>query len=194
MPDQIVIVHGFLSTPRHHWFRWLKAQLEKQGTQVILPCMPSPRDPSPEQWLAHLKACVPAPGRRTWFIAHSLGCATLMHYLASLEEDVSVGGAIMVAGFAEPVPAFPQLDKFTRQQMDFGRLKRRVGQWVTVRSLNDDVVPPDLTQALSRWLSAELYSFPAAGHFRQQDGFNQFPALLAVLRDYLPFRPLPQPA
>ncbi len=185
MPDQIVIVHGFLSTPRHHWFRWLKTQLEKQGTRVILPCMPSPRAPSPERWLSHLRACVPTPSRRTWFIAHSLGCITLMQYLASLGEGIRVGGAIMVAGFAEPVPAFPELDNFTRQHIDYGRLKNSVGRWVTLRSLNDDVVPPHFTQTLSRSLCAELYSFPAAGHFREQDGFIQFPALLAVLRDYV---------
>ncbi len=184
MPDKIVIIHGFLSTPRHHWFRWLKAQLEKQGTQVILPCMPSPRAPCPERWLSHLKACVPAPSRHTWFIAHSLGCITLMQYLASLGEGVSVGGAILVSGFAEPVAAFPELDRFTRQQIDYGRLKKIVRQFVTLRSLNDEVVPPDLTQTLSRSLSAELYSFPAAGHFREQDGFIQFPALLEMLHDY----------
>ncbi len=82
-----------------------------------------------------------------------------MQYLASQGEGVAVGGAILVAGFAEPVAAFPELDRFTRQPMDYGRLKRSAGQWVTLRSLNDDVVPPDLTQTLSRSLSAELFSF-----------------------------------
>ena len=188
MPDQIVIVHGFLSTPRHHWFRWLQTQFERQGTRVILPKMPSPRAPRPEHWLAHLKQCVPAPSRRTWFIAHSLGCATLLHYLASLDRDAAVGGVVLVAGFAEPVPSLPELNGFTREKFNFDRLKNAVGQRITLCSLNDDVVPPGLTQTLSRSLSADMHSFPAAGHFRQQDGFIRFPALLEVLNQYLPLR------
>ncbi|WP_413730079.1 RBBP9/YdeN family alpha/beta hydrolase [Sodalis sp. RH22] len=185
MPDRLVIVHGFLSTPRHHWFRWLKAQFENQGTQVILPRMPAPRTPKPEQWLSHLTHSVPTPTCHTWFIAHSLGCIPLMHYLASLNEGRVVGGAILVAGFAEPVPLLPELNDFTRQRIDYRQLKENVHHLITLRSMNDDMVPPDFTLSLSRELSAELYSFPAAGHFRDRDGFCQFPALLKVLHKYL---------
>jgi len=191
MPDQLVIIHGFLSTPRHHWFRWLKVQLEKQGIQVTLPRMPSPRAPNPEHWLSYLKECLPAPTPRTWYIAHSLGCITLMHYLASLEPGVSVGGAVLVAGFAEPVPLLPELNRFSQQPIDFAQLRKNVGRLIMLQSLNDDVVPPRLTKTLSGLLSAELYSFPAAGHFRDRDGFSQFPALLALLHDYLPLQPAP---
>jgi predicted alpha/beta hydrolase family esterase len=181
-PDQLVIVHGFLSTPRHHWFHWLKSQIEKQSIRVILPRMPSPRAPNPEQWLSHLKACVPLPSRNTWFIAHSLGCITLLQYLASV--DVAVGGIVLVAGFTDPVPGLPELNQFTQTGIDFRQVKARAGHRIILQSLNDDVVPNYLTETLSSSLSAELYSFPAAGHFRALDGFNQFPALMAVLKDY----------
>jgi len=181
-PDQLVIVHGFLSTPRHHWFHWLKSQIEKQSIRVILPRMPSPRAPNPEQWLSHLKASVPLPSRNTWFIAHSLGCITLLQYLASV--DVAVGGIVLVAGFTDPVPGLPELNQFTQTGIDFRQVKARAGHRIILQSLNDDVVPNYLTETLSSSLSAELYSFPAAGHFRALDGFNQFPALMAVLKDY----------
>ncbi|TKI06340.1 RBBP9/YdeN family alpha/beta hydrolase [Martelella alba] len=186
MPDQIVIIHGFLSTPRHHWFRWLQAQFERQGARVVLPRMPSPRAPLPEQWLAQLRQCVPAPSRRTWFVAHSLGCATLLRYLSALKQGEAVGGAVLVAGFAEPLPALPELNAFTRDRFNFDRLKQIIGRRVIVRSLNDDVVPPELTATLGRALAAEMYSFPEAGHFRRQDGFMTFPALLELLKRYLP--------
>ncbi|TQI81260.1 hypothetical protein FHU10_3831 [Serratia fonticola] len=185
IPYRVVIVHGFLSTPRHHWFVWLKKQLEKLGIQVVLPTMPSPRSPCSADWLAHLMATVPTVSRHTWFIGHSLGCVTLLHYLALLNEENPVEGAVLVSGFSEPVPLMAELNDFTRQDFDYSQLKKNVGQFVTLCSMNDDIVPAYLTQSLSRSLSAECYSFPSAGHFRAQDGFKQFPELLQVLSDYL---------
>jgi len=36
----IVLVHGWLSSPDQHWFPWLKRELEGRGFHVIAPPMP----------------------------------------------------------------------------------------------------------------------------------------------------------
>jgi predicted alpha/beta hydrolase family esterase len=183
--SQLVIVHGFLSTPRHHWFNWLKARFERQGIAVFLPRLPNPRMPMLADWLATLKQTLPCPDENTWFIGHSLGCITLLHYLDSLTAHHKVGGTILVSGFSEPLPKLPQLDTFTRHVPCFSDLKAVIQQRIALLSLNDQVVPPHMTLQLSRQLSAELYSFADCGHFLGCDGFTRFPALDLILHDAL---------
>lgn len=183
--NNIIIVHGFLSTPRHHWFQWLRQQCEDADIRVLIPQMPKPRAPRPEKWLAKLRNTIDMPNEKTWFIGHSLGCITVLRYLSSLHERLKVGGVILVSGFAEQIETHPELSDFTATQIDFDLLRKAIKHRITILSSNDTIVAPHYTVKLREQLDAELYSFNGCGHFLDCDGFHQFPALRNILRDHL---------
>ncbi|MDX5629096.1 MULTISPECIES: alpha/beta fold hydrolase [unclassified Brenneria] len=183
--NNIIIVHGFLSTPRHHWFQWLRQQCEDADIRVLIPQMPKPRAPRPEKWLAKLRNTIDMPNEKTWFIGHSLGCITVLRYLSSLHERLKVGGVILVSGFAEQIETHPELSDFTATPIDFDLLRKAIKHRITILSSNDTIVAPRYTVKLREQLDAELYSFNGCGHFLDCDGFHQFPALRNILRDHL---------
>ncbi|ATA23304.1 hypothetical protein BIY26_20315 [Brenneria goodwinii] len=183
--NNIIIVHGFLSTPRHHWFQWLRQQCEDANIRVFIPKMPMPRAPKPDKWLAQLSNTLDMPNEKTWFIGHSLGCITVLRYLSSLRGRLRVGGVILVSGFSEQIETHPELSDFTATQIDFDLLRKTINHRITILSSDDTVVAPRYTVKLREQLDAELYSFTGCGHFLDCDGFHQFPALNNILRDYL---------
>lgn len=183
--NNVIIVHGFLSTPRHHWFPWLRRQCEEINHRVFVPQMPMPRAPRPDQWLEQLRHTVAAPNEKTWFIGHSLGCITVLRYLSSLHQHRAVGGVILVSGFSEQIEKYHELDAFTAQHLDFTLLRKMIKHRITILSSDDMVVSPRHTVRLCEQLDAELYRFTGCGHFSHDDGFHQFPALNNILRRYL---------
>ncbi|PWC10152.1 serine hydrolase family protein [Brenneria roseae subsp. americana] len=183
--NNVVIVHGFLSTPRHHWFQWLRQQCEDVNIRVFIPKMPMPRAPEPDRWLEQLSNTISPPDEKTWFIGHSLGCITVLRYLSSLHEQFAVGGVILVSGFSDQVEKYPELNPFTEESIDFDLLRKIIKHRITILSSDDQVVAPHHTMKLCQQLDAELYRFTGCGHFSDDDGFHQFPALNNILRDYL---------
>ncbi|TDB62173.1 RBBP9/YdeN family alpha/beta hydrolase [Photorhabdus khanii] len=181
--DNVVIVHGFLAAPNRHWFPWLKGQYERLNTSVIVPEMPESHAPSPHLWQERLQQSIPNPNERTLFIGHSLGCIATLRYIASLPDDVTIGGVVLISGFSEKLPTLPELSAFTDVSLDFRLLIQKIERRVAILSLNDEIVPPQFTLDLSQQLCAELYGFPDGGHFLDDDGFTTFSNLEKVLKD-----------
>jgi uncharacterized protein len=102
---RVIIVHGYTGDSSKNWFPWLKAELEKLGVSVTVPQMPNTNAPVLTEWLPHLQATVGAPDTETYLVGHSLGCPTILRYLESLKNGEKTGGALLVAGFAEPLTA-----------------------------------------------------------------------------------------
>ncbi|EOZ6020013.1 alpha/beta hydrolase [Escherichia coli] len=48
-------------------------------------------------------------------------------------------------------------------------------------SLNDTIVPTELTLKLSQQLNAPFYALPDSGHFLGDDGINELPLVLQLL-------------
>ncbi|RAW96292.1 MULTISPECIES: RBBP9/YdeN family alpha/beta hydrolase [unclassified Photorhabdus] len=181
--DNVVIVHGLMATPDHHWFPWLKAQYEKLNVNVIVPEMPESHVPSPHLWQEKLQESIPNPNERTLFIGHSLGCITTLRYIASLPDNINIGGVVLIAGFYEKLSTLPELNIFTEENLNFRPLIQKIKQRIAILSLNDEIVSPQFTLNLSQQLQAELYGFPDGGHFLDRDGFTVFPKLEKVLKD-----------
>ncbi|AKH64407.1 MULTISPECIES: alpha/beta hydrolase [Photorhabdus] len=181
--DNVVIVHGLMATPDHHWFPWLKGQYERLNAHVIVPEMPESHAPSPHLWQEKLQESVPNPNEKTLFIGHSLGCIATLRYISSLPDNVNIGGIVLIAGFYEKLSTLPELSIFTEENSDFHPLIHRINQRIVILSLNDEIVPPQFTLNLSQQLRAELYGFPGGGHFLDHDGFTVFPNLEKVLKD-----------
>lgn len=187
---QVYIVHGYMASPGDHWFGWLKSQLEARGARVTILAMPDSSDPDPAAWQRHLQQSVERHDGDSYFVAHSLGCIALLHYLQSLPADTQIGGLLLVAGFSASLPNLPQLDKFTRSpKLEADRIVAMTSQRAVIASRNDAAVPYALTVDLSRQLRAQLSTVEEGGHFLGREGFTTLPVAYELLSAMMSARP-----
>ncbi|MBB3139340.1 RBBP9/YdeN family alpha/beta hydrolase [Halomonas organivorans] len=177
----VYIIHGFMATPDDHWFQWLKDKLEERGIAVNILALPDSFSPDPMIWQKTLEENIDRLNEKTFLVAHSLGCVSLLSYLDDREEDKPIGGLILVSGFVAPLPELPQLNSFVDHQVNFEKIIKVAPQRAVVGSPQDPIVPYSLTEALASDLSADLYSIDGAGHFLAEDGYDSFPQLLDTL-------------
>jgi uncharacterized protein len=88
---RVFIVHGWGGSPKDAWFVWLKKQV---NCQVSIVQLPTPQHPKISSWVAALAKAVKKPDEETFFVGHSIGCQTILRYLAKHPKEI--GGAIFV--------------------------------------------------------------------------------------------------
>jgi predicted alpha/beta hydrolase family esterase len=177
---RLFIIHGWEAAPTAHWFPWLKREAEARGFFVDALEMPNTEHPTLEGWLGHLQKSVGTLDEKTYFVGHSLGCIAILRYLEALLEGQRAGGAILVAGFSEPIE-FEELNSFFPKLLDYEKVRRSVGKIIAFQSSNDRYVPMRYGEILRDRLGAELIVIRNAGHFNTNTGFIQFPQVLEVL-------------
>lgn len=175
----IYIIPGYQATPQSHWFPWLKQAFEQKGVSVHVLELPGPNSPKLQGWLEHLQANIQQHDTHTWFVGHSLGCITLLQHL--MTQHATIGGMVLVSGFAEHLSFLPDLDPFITPSLDFDHLVRMSRHRVVVAAKDDNIVPYPYSLRLSEKLQAEWELFEQGGHFMKQDGFTEFPAIYDVL-------------
>ena len=178
---RLVIVHGFMAAPEHHWFPWLQQQAGQSGLKVTVPRLPDSQAPQPEAWLDALEESIGEPDENSWLVGHSLGCITLLNYLTQRYPLAVAGGLLLVSGFSEPVPGLEMLNSFTREPVNTESVIARIPQRVVIGSLNDQIVPPEYSLRLSQQLSAPFYALPEHGHFLARDGVTELPLITGLL-------------
>lgn len=178
---RLFIVHGYMSKPHNHWFRWLKVQAELLGLSVSIPAMPKPSRPNKQTWVEALRQHVGKIDNRTWFVGHSLGCSAILQFICEQPYKDNPGGIILVSGFTEPVELIPSLNNFTDQLIDTDRIIQNIPYRAVIASLDDYVVPVELTLHLSQKINAFFYGLPNSGHFLGRDGFRKLPLVARLL-------------
>lgn len=177
---KVYIVHGYTASAEKHWFPWLEKALGKEGVTCERLTMPHSENPSPEQWLAHLEQVVSIDAE-TVVIGHSLGCVSLMTFLARHYERPA--GAIFVSGFYQPLETLPQLTPFSNLYAISPPLMNFKS--FVVAALNDSVVPHSYSDALAQHLKADYIRLPQGGHFLDREGCTEFPLILDLIRQLL---------
>lgn len=185
---RLTIIHGYTASAQSHWFPWLKGRMEQHGVAVDILSMPDSNRPQPERWIEHIRQHTAEPDARQFFVAHSLGCIALLRTLQTLPPSQSIGGMILVAGFANRLDNLPELDGFNSQPLDGHAIIQRVAQRLVIASSNDSVVDPRHSLELSRLIDAPLIRIDHAGHFLASDGFVQFAEIDQALQTMLAAR------
>jgi uncharacterized protein len=189
---RIVVVHGLGATARSHWFGALRERYAPRGLDVVVADLPTSEAPVLDEWLTTLAEAVGPVDETTVLVGHSLGCVTLLQHLAAREDDWSLGGLALVAGFAEPVPGLPVTEPFVARALDPAALAARTARRHVLAADDDPVVPRRLTEDLARALDADLTVVEGAGHFLARDGWDRLAALEDVLDAWT--RGVPAPA
>lgn len=146
MAKRALLIHGWGGSPEDGWHPWLRSELEKRGFEVHVPAMPDTEHPKMDAWLKQLIDTAGTPDRDLYLLGHSLGCITILRYLETLEEGQEIGGAVLVAGFADinitllENEDINELKTFFETDVDFEKVKRHCKKFVAIHSDDDPYV------------------------------------------------------
>jgi hypothetical protein len=189
MKKRAYIIHGWDGYPEEGWFPWAKIELEKQGFAVEIPSMPHPERPTIDDWVGQLAKLVGEPDEQTYLIGHSMGCQTILRYLASLNGQ-KVGGAVLVAGFFELVPLEKEEEKaivkpWLETPIDFAKVKAATSNITVILSDNDEWVPLERNVELfKKYLNPIIVTEHAKGHYSGSSGIKELPVVLKATIEY----------
>ena len=175
------IIHGVYAEPNANWFPWLKKKLEGMGYEVIVPKFPTPLDQTLESWLMALSNYENKINEETVLIGHSLGAAFILNYLERTNKRIKA--AIIIAGFHKPLGIqYDELNKtFVGKEFNWDKVKSSCGKFLVFASDNDEYIPFELTEELTRNLNAEFNLVHDGGHLNAKAGYKDFPLLLETI-------------
>lgn len=186
MRKRAVLIHGWEGYPEEGWRPWLKQNLEEKEFQVIIPAMPDTARPTMDTWVPYLAEIVETPDIHTYFIGHSLGCITILRYVETLKRSQTVGGAVLVAGFAHDLEYDGyngELSSFFQTPVNWEEVKTHCDKFIAIHSDDDPWVPVKHNEIFKEKLGAEAIVLHHMKHFSGDDGIHELPvALDSVLK------------
>lgn len=174
---QAYLIHG-TSTKDDDWFPWLE-QAAKPNIQVHRLDLPNPFNPDQDEWNQAADYQIPAQDNLT-LIAHSLGCVTALRYLA--RHQITNANLILVGAFADPLPAYPELNYFMQPRPDLNNVKNKIKQATVITAVDDPIAPYKSAVKVAHEIGAKLVVKKAGGHFLASDGYTEFPLVLKELQ------------
>ncbi len=186
MKQRVFIVHGWDGYPQEGWFPWLKKELEAKGFEVHVPAMPDHSRPKIEIWVPFLARVVWHPDTQTYFVGHSVGCQTVLRYLATLPPDTKVGGVVLVAPWLTLKPEATEDEgskavakPWLETPVEWKKVRRRTKKFVAIMSDDDPYVWESDGKILEQNIGAEVIVEHQRQHFSGADGVTELP----VVRD-----------
>ncbi len=181
---QIFVLHGYSASINDHWFLDLKHQIEDEHTAVTLIPFPDSEHPDVDAWQKVLDEQIPNVNENTYFVAHSLGVITLLHFLQRHGYQ-NIGGMILVSGFSGPLSDISPLDAYIAKSKVDTNYFKDIKKKLVYLSDNDDLVPPKLTVQLAKDIDAPYITVPNGGHFLGREGYTAFPQVVNSLKEML---------
>ncbi len=179
------IVHGWGGNPDEAWMPWLDRELTTAGFTVQRLAMPHPDEPTIDDWVAALTTAVGTPDADTHFVGHSIGCQTIMRYVAGLPEGERVGKLVLVAPWFRLMNLQSGEDDIAREWIekviDTDKVRRISSGILGIFSDNDPVVPKNNADLYRERLGVQVVMLHAKGHIGEDSGVTELP----VARDFL---------
>ena len=176
-----IIIHGVYADPEANWFPWLRTELEKRGFEVIVPKFPTPLDQSLESWNRVFLNYENKINEETVLIGHSLGAAFILNYLERTNKKIKA--AILAAGFHKLLGSqYDEINKtFIGKDFDWEKIKSSCNKFFVFASDNDEYIPFEITEELTKNLNAEFNIVTGGGHLNKNAGYDDFPLLLETI-------------
>lgn len=178
----IILVHGYDGSGPGHWQHWLDETLRARGVDVRFPSLSDPLDPEREAWVTELAELVRARGdREVTFVAHSLGCWAVDHYLAQHGSE-GIRAALLVAP-PSPYSLFEPIQSFLPPPRDAASYARIAERTRVLGSDDDEYASDDEFESFAKRIGASFRLLPGAGHINAAAGFGPFPMALEWLAE-----------
>lgn len=160
----ILILHGWDSGSKEHWYMDAKTFLTNKGYKVYVPDMLGAYYPKKEEWLKIVKNFQPD---ENWIlIGHSLGGVTILKYLE--QATVKVNKVILIATPYEPME-FTPIANFFAGGFDWEIIKTMADKFIVVSEDNDPLVPLDHGKNYAKKLNCQLIVENGFLHFDKID-------------------------
>jgi predicted alpha/beta hydrolase family esterase len=188
--QRVIIVHRWSGNPDSDWYPWLASELKKKGFEVIVPDIKDRDEPKIDVWVNELKKAIGEnPDKDTFFIAHSIGCQTVMRYLETLPEKTKIGGCVFVAGWfnlanleGEEVEAIAK--PWIETPINFEKIKKICDRFVVFLSSNEPYnYVEENAKTFKEKLSAEVTILENKGHFTEDDSIKEMPEVLQKIEE-----------
>lgn len=182
MTKKAIILHGTGSGPDDFWLPWLGRELAAQGYHVTAPQLPEKDTPRLDVWtpfaLAHLSF-----DKDTVLIGHSAGCPLILDVLQRI--DTPIAKAVLVAGFATPIPHMPGDHPMLLQNRDWTKMRNNCRDFIFIHADNDPwgCLPPQ-GEYMRGKLGGTLMVMSGHGHFGSnifKEPYPAFPMLLGAV-------------
>jgi hypothetical protein len=177
---KLIVIHGWEGNPTGGWFPWLKTEMERNGWEVLVPAMPNTNNPELFEWLPFLKQTADKVDENTFMVGHSLGCITILRFLESLPAKEQIGGAILVAGFDNPLKS-KELKNFFQEPIRWQEIKTKCKKFVAIHSMDDPLVPVENALRFKEQLGAKTITLGGFRHFSGDDGVHALPIVAQEL-------------
>ena len=190
MIEHIYIVPRWGGRPQDEWYVWLAAELQGRldHTDIHILDMPNPDQPTIESWPAALKAAVgtnPDMLENTLLIGHSVGCQTILRYLAELPDGVQVHGLLLVAAWWHVDDPSEAMWPWLSAPFDIERAREAAGEVAVIISENDPFTA-DYVQNKRLWeerMGANVTLTKRGGHFSKSVEPNVLDAFVEAFID-----------
>lgn len=162
MPKRVLIIHGWESNSREHWFLEEKSRLEKLGYEVVVPDMPDAFHPKREEWVKVIKAF--NPDKDSLLIGHSLGGVAILRHLE--ETNNKIGKCIFIATPIRKLgKGYEEIENFLEGDFNWERIKNSAEKIIVFNQTKDPAVPLQYGKDLATSLDAELVIVEDDDHF-----------------------------
>lgn len=178
-----IIIPGHNTTPDMHWYQSTKNSLEELGIKTIIIPARKKEEETLENRLKDLSAA--DIDENTILIGHSLGALTLLSFLEDYPDTVK--HTYLVAGLTRPkeIPEkYQELTPFIKKDFKLKKIRKKC-PFTVINSTNDPTIPLEYAINLATDLKTPLHIIDNAGHFKSQDGFNDFPYLIEEIKKHL---------
>lgn len=189
MAKRIFIVHGWDGYPEEAWFPWVKKKLEEEGFSVLVPQMPQADVPDMDVWVSFLHGVIGTCDEHTFFVGHSIGCQTVLRYLASLPDGTRAGGAVLVAGWVSLTPMAARTSEeqiiarpWLERPIPYEKIILHTKKFVGIFSDDDPYVPLENQQTYKEKLHADIVVVPGRGHFNEESNTKEMPEVISGIK------------
>lgn len=187
MKKRVFIIHGWGGSPSKDWMPWAVSEMKKKAFAVVAPLMPDTDVPKIDAWVSKLQELVGKPRLDDILIGHSIGCQTILRYLAKLSEGQRVGKVILVAPWIkltnlENDEAWHIADPWLKNEIDFSVLKDKATSYTAIFSDNDSwVLMTDNKKFFKAALNPKIITFHNKGHFTEDEGVKEIGEILDMV-------------
>ena len=186
----VYIIHGWDGNVSKYWYPRTIKTLTEKGFKVYALEMPNPATPSIDEWVGYMKKKVKMD-EKTFFIGHSIGCQTILRFLAS--QNMHAAGCIFVAGWFDLLEYTyteePKYEDIVRKiaaswintPLDFAAAKKNSGMVTAIFSDNDYYVDLSNVPIFKERLDAKIIIEHDKGHFGAKENFKELPVVVNEL-------------
>ena len=174
---RLILVHGWGGSPDgESWFEPLKKECEVNGIEFVSPAMPNTNNPKMGEWVSKLREVVGDLNGNTCFVGHSMGCQTIIRYLAGVEGSVKIGRVVFVAPWTkldkksieeEGEESVEIVKSWIDVPINFEKARNHMTKILAIFSDDDPYVPLSEVEIFKEKLGAEIVVKKGQGHFNE---------------------------